>query len=443
MNPTSDAGREALANIEEMAFRAMLANTADMVFIKDLDLKYVSVSQTFVEMVGKKTADEIINRTDYDIFDDENLAMRYVTDDRALLRDGKNQLEFLEPITSVNGQARYGSTSKYILRDADGNPAGILGITRDVTKEYYIRRHYQTELKYLFELPEDMYLVTYIDVDDWRIISQRRQNVQKGAFQTFDSIKSLIKQTCRSIVDKHCDAAIFYHNFDTDTLKQHYTEGRSTFSFEYQRLLANQSTRWVHNEVKFLINVDNGHLCVMLSARDIEEKQQAEQRLFEDAKMDKMTHLLNRETTMENIRKILDEEEASQHALFIIDIDNFKSLNDTLGHKRGDEFLVELASVLKKSFRATDVVGRIGGDEFFALMRNISGNTAPTRKAKELLSEINSICKNYERITLSASIGVGVYPRNGILLDELYTKADEALYQAKRQGKNQYVFASA
>lgn len=109
-----------------------------------------------------------------------------------------------------------------------------------------------------------------------------------------------------------------------------------------------------------------------------------------------MTGLLNRASTTQHILQILENNDQAQHALFIIDGDNFKSLNDTYGHQAGDQFLITLAKALKNCFRDNDVVGRIGGDEFFVLMKNV--------------------------------------PSSMIV-------ADKALYQAKHNRKNQFVFA--
>ena len=160
------------------------------------------------------------------------------------------------------------------------------------------------------------------------------------------------------------------------------------------------------------------------------------------AKMDKMTMVYNRETTMDTIRKILNEEPDQNHVLFMIDVDNFKNLNDSRGHQAGDEFLIDLAAEIKGSFRETDVVGRIGGDEFFALMRNVPGDSITLRKAQDLLNTMQEVCEDYKDLNLSTSIGISMYPEDGTTLDELYAQADGALYEAKRKGKNRFMFAT-
>ena len=421
------------------AFQAMLDNTPDMMFVKDANLVYRAASMPFVKMVGKENVNEIIGHTDTEIFSDENLAERYIADDQKLLTEKRNMVNYMEPITDDNGQARYGSTSKYLLTDNEGKILGVLGITQDITRDYIVRQHYQQELKYLFKLPHDTYAVSYIDVDDWRIISQRRQNIGEGTLQACLTVEKLCQAAKDSIVERGSMAAEFYHNFTPNFLRRMYGKGRSHLSFKYQRVLTDGSVHWIHNEVRFLIDVDTGHLCAMLTAKNIDSEKLKEQKLAEAAEMDRMTRLLNRETTMEHIQQTLVYEDESSHALFMIDADNFKSLNDTMGHQTGDEFLINFATEIKNCFSENYIVGRVGGDEFFVLMKNVSELSDTTKKAEELLKASRKVCAKYPTVQLSASIGIGMYPDTGKTLQELYSRADNALYEAKRKGKNQFV----
>lgn len=422
------------------AYQAMLNNTSDMIFLKNAKLQYVTASQSFVNMVGKKSVKEIVNKTDLEIFADKSLAERYIADDHKLIESGKDLIDYTEPITDMEGQHRYGTTSKYLLKDEKGEFIGILGFTRDITKDYFARQHYQQELKYLFGLPSDTYAVSYIDVDDWRIVSQRRQQIEGSSFQSCFTVEALVKAAMDSIVDYTCEAAEFFRHFTPAVLRDIHSSGRRRLTFKYQRIMTNDDVRWVRIDIRFLTDIDSGHLCAMLSGKDIDAQLKEEQRLIFAARMDKMTMLLNRETTMEQIKQILQIDADKKHSLFMLDVDNFKALNDTRGHQAGDEFLVTLAAEIKKHFRDTDIVGRIGGDEFFALMRNIPGEKEATAKAQELLTAMQIVCGGYSSIQLSASIGVSLYPKDAQTMDELYAKADDALYQAKGKGKNQVVF---
>lgn len=423
------------------AFRSILDDTTDMIFLKDENLVYQAVSAPFVEMAGKSSAEEIIGYTDAEVYEDKNLSRRYETDERRLLSEGRDMRGYIEPITDDNGQARYGSTSKYLLRDETNRVIGILGVVKDVTREYRARQRYQQEFRYLFELPEDTYAVCYIDVDDWRIIKQRRQHIGEGTLQECQTVEEICSYAIESIVDVNCDGVKFYQNFTAAKLWSIYASGRNSIAYEYERRLSDGSTRWVHNEVHFLTDVDSGHLCVMLSVKDINANKQEEQKLFEAVTLDQMTKVLNRETAMGYIKQILHNENERLHVLYMLDVDNFKGINDTLGHQAGDEFLIKLAEELKKAFRENDVVGRIGGDEFFIFLRNVVQIELIERKAQDILDIVSRAGEGYSGVELSGSIGIALYPGDGRTVKELYAKADEALYVAKRGGKNQYIFA--
>lgn len=424
------------------AFRAMLEDTKDLVFVKDMNLVYVAASMPFVRMTGKNTLEEVIGKKDSQIFENEMLAKKYVMDDYKLFTKDKNLVDYIEPLPDEDGRARYGSTSKYILKDEEGNNIGILGVTRDITRDYMARQRYQTELQYLFELPEDTYAVSYVDVDDWRIITQRRQQIHDSTLQACVSVEELCQAAIESVMDDNCKAAQFYRSFTPEHLRKIYDSGRTGLSFNYQRRMLDGTIHWVHNDLKFLTDVDSGHLCVMLSAKNIDLEKKEEEKLIEAAKRDQMTMLYNRETTMEYIEQSLSEYPKSMHALFMIDVDNFKGLNDTLGHQTGDDFLIELAKEVRGIFRESDVVGRIGGDEFFAFMGKVPDVVIVEKKSEELIRTIRSVCKHYPVVDLSGSIGISMYPTDGMTVDEMYAKADEALYRAKHQGKNQIVMAS-
>lgn len=427
-----------LSVIKKAAINAFIENTTDLIFVKDTDLTYIFASDSFAKMVGLNSGEDVVGKKDTDIFE-KALAQRYYTDDKKVLEAGKNQMKFMEPMRSDDGHMRYSSTSKYILKDEEQNVIGLMGVSRDITGEYLARQHHQQELKYLFELPEDTYAAVYLDVDEWRIIIQRRQNISDSSLEMCDTLEQLTKAAVNAIVDTNCMAAEFYNSFTEKNLWEIYRSGRRNIVMEYKRNMPDGSQRWVENEVWFMMNPDNGHLCLMLIARDIDIKKRREKELARSAKTDEMTGVFNRAYTMKTIEKILSIG-TGKHALMMIDLDNFKSLNDTHGHQAGDEFLIAFAKMLKACFREGDIVGRIGGDEFFVLMKDFVDRDAVMKKADDLIREGRELCKKHPELPLSLSVGISMYPYDGDVLNELYGKADEALYIAKRAGKDRYVF---
>lgn len=122
------------------------------------------------------------------------------------------------------------------------------------------------------------------------------------------------------------------------------------------------------------------------------------------------------------------------HVCLFLDIDNFKEINDRFGHAKGDSLLVTYGRVLKENFRMGDIISRFGGDEFMVFMKNISNPQTAEKKARLLCEAL----RNVDGVCVSVSIGIACYPKDGSTYDELVRNADEALYQAKNKGKNQY-----
>lgn len=163
--------------------------------------------------------------------------------------------------------------------------------------------------------------------------------------------------------------------------------------------------------------------------------------LQEEVKRDPMTGLLNKIESENRAREILEKFSEQNHVIFVIDIDNFKTINDTFGHTFGDTVISDTAEEIRQMFRESDVVGRIGGDEFFVLMRNVPVECA-TRKAAELCSRLSKEYSGGEvRRRISSSIGMAVYRQDGTTYEELFEKADRAMYRAKQSGKDGYAFA--
>jgi diguanylate cyclase (GGDEF)-like protein len=174
---------------------------------------------------------------------------------------------------------------------------------------------------------------------------------------------------------------------------------------------------------------------------DIDKQKKETLNLRAKAQTDPLTCLYNKSTTERLISACLKNDVNCRHAMFIMDIDNFKAINDNLGHIFGDAVLHDISPKIKKLFRNSDIVGRIGGDEFMILMKDFFSDESVKEKAEafcKLLKQTLTGEKN--DYSISGSIGVAIYPTDGTTYRDLYKKADIALYQAKRYGKSCYAF---
>ena len=172
---------------------------------------------------------------------------------------------------------------------------------------------------------------------------------------------------------------------------------------------------------------------------DITEERRQIETLQHIAEKDALTGIYNRAETEKKIKEYLAENLDKMGALFMIDTDNFKQINDTQGHMIGDVVLSEIALSMKKVMRENDIVGRIGGDEFIIFMKNIKSPVEAKAKAEELLNRFHHLFKGEKNhVKVTCSIGIAVFPEHGNTFKEIYANADRALYQAKLRGKDNY-----
>ncbi|MEG1578745.1 MAG: diguanylate cyclase, partial [Oscillospiraceae bacterium] len=163
------------------------------------------------------------------------------------------------------------------------------------------------------------------------------------------------------------------------------------------------------------------------------------------AQKDPMTGLYNKVAVATLANKGLAEYPYGRHALMVLDIDDFKGINDTLGHAFGDLVLIDVSAKLKTAFRSNDIVGRIGGDEFSVLMKNIPDTGSVLKKGAELSKLFRqTYVGEKQQCKISCSIGMIITEaETDDTFEALYRKADAALYQAKQSGKNRFVLYQA
>ncbi|HQW39318.1 MAG TPA: EAL domain-containing protein, partial [Usitatibacteraceae bacterium] len=183
----------------------------------------------------------------------------------------------------------------------------------------------------------------------------------------------------------------------------------------------------------------------MTVIRDIRDRKEAEARIQFLAHHDTLTGLPNRVLLMDRLEFILASarrREARVGVLFI-DLDNFKTVNDSLGHAAGDSLLRQVASRIEGALRSVDVVSRLGGDEFLVVLPDLESEQAPVAVAEKLLSVVSEpVTLEGQVLSVSPSIGIAVFPRDGTTADTLIRNADAAMYLAKDRGRSNFQFFS-
>ncbi|MCL2052195.1 MAG: diguanylate cyclase [Lachnospiraceae bacterium] len=163
--------------------------------------------------------------------------------------------------------------------------------------------------------------------------------------------------------------------------------------------------------------------------------------LMVKADTDQLTGLLNKVATERRVIEYMETYPNEQAIMFVLDIDNFKKINDTMGHAFGDEVLRSLGQQITPIFRSTDIIGRIGGDELIILLKNIYNDENLLREAEKVARFFHDFkAGEYTKYSATASIGAAIFPRDGKDFESIYKAADQALYAAKKRGKNQLAF---
>ncbi|MCW9024126.1 MAG: EAL domain-containing protein [Gammaproteobacteria bacterium] len=176
---------------------------------------------------------------------------------------------------------------------------------------------------------------------------------------------------------------------------------------------------------------------------DITERKKLEERLNFMAYHDELTELPNRTLLLDRFEQLTTHAQRANHkvALLILDLDRFKLINDSLGHRIGDQLLIEIAKRLKHTARSSDTIARYGGDEFVILVSDLTDTDSLINLSKRLvdiISEPMTISEHH--LHISASIGISIWPDDGDDMDTLLRLADTAMYHAKDLGRNQFQF---
>ncbi|MBY3599709.1 bifunctional diguanylate cyclase/phosphodiesterase [Rhizobium bangladeshense] len=213
-----------------------------------------------------------------------------------------------------------------------------------------------------------------------------------------------------------------------------------------ERLLTTSSGKQIAVEVNTSRIVYRGHNCDVLAVRDLTERRQAEEMIEHLAHHDVLTDLPNRSLFDTRIRQALQmaERKNSKVALFYIDLDRFKTVNDIFGHAEGDRILCKVASILRRVADESDTIARLGGDEFAIIQPAGQQPAAAQKLAAAILDEFAAeMDMARDPTAVGVSLGIALYPADGREADEICNNADIALYRVKHGGRGKACFFDA
>lgn len=300
----------------------------------------------------------------------------------------------------------------------------------------YSERRFETVLKDLYEKAFEVDL----DRDKYILLKDDMLNIKSD--KKIDKYSTIVGNLAENYIHPE-DKDLFLKKVCPDNLRRLFAENDNMLNIEYRILDKDGQYRWM--SLTFLRAKSTGNNIILFGLlKDIHNSKVNEERLIREAQMDQLTKLYNKVTTERLITDFLQNDRSGgKHAFIMIDIDNFKNINDTYGHFYGDSILTKISEIIRKNFRLSDIVGRIGGDELVVFMKNV-------HSVEYVYEKVTLLCGNFKEdlsvngktIKISSSIGIAIYDIDGKTYDELYKNADVALYEAKKRGKDRFVFYS-
>ncbi|WP_312433090.1 sensor domain-containing diguanylate cyclase [Lacrimispora sp.] len=305
---------------------------------------------------------------------------------------------------------------------------------QDITDQYEKELAYQKWMEYMREQKKDCigYYEYNLKFDLFEeIIGEMTQTMPEYVSNSFSSIMTYIAEN--HIFEE--DREMFLKFFNKNQLLYHYYRGNRSLRLEHRRIRPDSTVYWGLGMVQIVSDPYTDTIKAFILIKDIDAAKQEALNLQELSKQDSLTGLLNRATAIHAIRNTLKNSQG-HHILIMLDIDRFKQLNDNYGHQFGDKALHRAASRLKSVLRRDDIFGRLGGDEFIILLKDVAYSMDLYARLENLCSLIGSALEPEAHI--SGSLGTAAYPEDGTVFEELYEKADIALYHAKKHGRSQY-----
>jgi len=279
-------------------------------------------------------------------------------------------------------------------------------------------------LKTIFEAIPDLFFLMKADGTILDYHASNKNNLYLSAKKFIG--KNMVEILPTEVADK-------FQSYIAKSLQQN-----EMTSFEYELALP-------HGLIYFEARISHiaKYQQIMVIVRDITEQHKSAELIRHQAYFDSLTALPNRFLALDRLSQILIEAERNNDkaAVLFLDLDDFKKINDSLGHEVGDKLLIESAHRLQQVLRKEDTVGRLGGDEFIVVLRGLSDEHHALAIAENLLTAFREAFKIGGReLILTMSIGVAIYPSNGKCASDLLRNADTAMYQAKTLGRNTYSF---
>ena len=423
--------QEERLNKTKAKLAAIITTIPDLIWVKDTNGTYLMCNPAFGSFFGTSCS-EIVGKTDYDFIGKEQ-ADFFQQKDQEVIEAGEICINEEEMISLKTGQYAVLETRKIPIYFND-EFMGVLGIGRDVKERKEIEEKVRASENRLNEAQKiakiGSWEVEYPGLKVyWSDEVYRIFEFTSGDWEpTFDHFLNVVHPDEREIIE----------SLYTESLHTH-----TSFDVIHRLLMEDGRIKYVHELGETIYNNFGKPLRSIGTVQDITERKLIEKEMEYMAHHDALTGLPNRILVKDRTTQIITKAKrtGNKAAFIFIDLDGFKTINDSLGHSVGDILLKMVTSRLQSCIRASDTLSRQGGDEFLLILPDINDKKDISIVANKLLGEFQkSFHINNEMISTSASIGIAIYPEHGSSFEELFQCADAAMYKAKETGKNNYCF---
>ena len=415
---------------KERQQEAILNNIPDIAWLKDRDSRFIAVNEPFGKACGLAPKD-LVGKTDFECWP-KNLAESYRADDTEVIRTGKRKV-IEEPIDDKEGKMLWLETIKTPVFDEKGEVIGTTGISRDIT----VRKKFEFQLKEseekfrrIFESANDAIFISDIQTGEILDVNKQAENLMGRSRKELIGIN-------QTRLHPPEEVETYRENF-LNIIKAAKESGNSQNPSREAEILNSKGER-IPVYISASILELEGKKMVQGIFRDISELKRIEREKKEAealALIDPHTQLYNYRYLQRRIYSEFElaKRRATPLSILMVDIDYFKSVNDTYGHEYGDTVLQEFAIVLQHASRGIDVVTRFEGEGFAIILPDTEGKGALT-----FADRIQRIIKKHRfganKVKLRISIGICSYPEDGVAtVDHLLTNADKCVRFAKEQG---------
>ena len=396
---------------------------------EDGEMKPIFVNEGFFRMRGYSRVEgmKYLERVELSIIPDDLPTYRQAIRD-VLKDDGVVDTEFRTVTGSGNLRWLHVRGNLYAR---EGRKYTIVSVIEDITERKSVEEELQRQAERLHILSqaEGEKIIDYNAKTDVMII---RTNDEYGMAQ--DEIHSRYMQRFNAAMIYKEDVA--YYKAVLESLLK--SPKHDTIEFRIKRF--DEDYTWYQANLTSLLGAEGYVTRIVGRMINIDDRKKKEMELLLRAEKDALTGIYNQGATEQLIHNAIEDgNENSLSAMMIIDLDNFKEANDLLGHANGDQLLEKTAGILKEMFKGGDVIGRIGGDEFLVYMRNLESISDADEMAGNIVKQVRyDLDFEGQLIHVTCSVGVAVYPYHGKNYEELFEKADRAVYTVKANGKDGY-----